>query len=158
MNILFDVYDSSGGLAVDTTTVITYDTTRFLLSNVSLSSGEIQIKLPESKIIPPDNYVFLLLAKVTLDVSNGNNRTQSKAWIEADTGSDFQIIPGTINYMYNREKNSGWDSASINSTFQIEKTVKGSIKFRVLAEKVNGSNSLITVADASNFIGIINNP
>lgn len=155
MNILFDVYDSVGDVPVDSETVILFNMPRFLNRGVSLLSGEINLSPSLSRFMPPYSYTLLLLAKVSLDVSSGNNRTQSKAWIEVDIGLGYEVVPGTDGYMYNRTAGAGFGSATINTTYQISKIIDGVVKFRIRAQKLEGSNDLITLAQASNFIGMI---
>lgn len=155
MDILFDVYDSTGGVAVDSETVIPFDQERKLKNGTTLSSGEITVSPVNFCIRPPDSYTLLLIGKVTLDVSSGNSRTQSKAWIEVDEGSGFYVVPGTDGYMYNRTTDSGFGSTTINTTYSVKKSAGLTMKFRIRAQKLVGTNDLVTLAGASNFIGMV---
>ncbi len=156
MDVLFDVYDSVGGVDVDSAVTVLFDTSRYICNNVSLLSGEINILPNSHSIIPPDNDILLLMAKVTIDAVSGNNQTQAKIWLEVDTGSGYVVVPGTDSYSYSISNSVGHGTAIINTTYQISKLNKIICKFRVRAEKSVGNNSLSTLAQASNFIGLIN--
>jgi len=155
MNILFDVYDSVGGVSIDAATVIPFDQTRIMVNDASLSSGEIIISPANFRFIPPSIYTLLLIGKVTVDVSSGNSRTQSKAWIEVDTGSGYEVVPGTDGYMYNRTADSGFGSTTITTSYHISKCANLTMKFRIRAQRLVGTNDLVTLAQASNFIGMV---
>jgi len=150
---LFDVYDATGGVTVgDTEVVVAFDTARFLSNHCTLSSGEITVQLPSSKIIPPADYDLLLMAKITNNVSSGNSRSMSKAWIEVDTGGGYTAIPGVDGYMYNRTAGNGWGTVLLMTTYQINKIENGTRKFRIRTQRAAGTNTIVTLANASNFV------
>jgi hypothetical protein len=57
--------------------------------------------------------------------------------------------------MYNRTATAGFGSTTIISSYCIEKSANLTIKFRVRAQKLSGTNDLVTLAQASNFIGMV---
>lgn len=155
MKILFDIYDSIGGLSINSEAVVAFNSFRYMYKDVSLSSGELSIHFPFSYIIPPDFYLIMLCAKVTTIASSGNSSCQSKIWLEVDIGSGYQIISGTTGYLYNRSLDVLYNSTSINSIYKINKKDINLMKLRIKAQRISGSSNIITVADACNFIGMI---
>jgi len=155
-DVLFDIYDSAGGVVVgDTPTIVNFDSSRYIDSHSSLDSGEISVTPPTSRIMPPDYYVLLMMCKVTLAVSSGSSRTQTKAWIEYDNGGGFVPIPGIEGYMYNRTLDAGWGTVNLNTTFQKHKRDVDRTTFRVMVQRVSGSSTIITQANASNILCLI---
>lgn len=155
MNVLFDVYDSSGSLTVgDSDVTVNYNATRYMSSFATLNNGEISLRIPSSRLTPPDYYTILIRAGVSLDISSGTSRSQCKIYLEADTGSGYSTVPGTFCYTYNRTSGAGYSSAALMTTFHINKNLMTPIKFRVRAVRVTGSSTISTVANASSLIGI----
>jgi len=151
MDILFDVYDSVGNVSIDSGATVLFDRARTLYEGVILSSGEISLSFPIARVMPPYSRLLYLNAKITTDVSSGNNRSLSKTWVEVDSGSGFEIVPGTDGYIYNRTIDAGLGSALINTSYTINKLIR-TVKFRIRVQRTVGTNSLITAANASNFI------
>ncbi len=157
MQILFDIYDATGGLTVgDTEVVVAFDTARYLNSYTSLSSGEMTVKLPPSRVIPPECHDMLLTAKIGYYVSSGSARSITKAWIEVDTGGGYAVIPGTDCFAYDRNNSARWSSTVTMTSYQIDKQNSGTVKFRIRTQRVDGSNTITTLASASNFVCIMN--
>lgn len=155
MRVLFDLYDSIGGLSIENSDItVGYDTARYAVDSVSVDDGEVSLRMPASKLAPPDHYTLLIRASVTTNISSGTSRSQCKIHLESDTGSGFSDVPGTFCYTYNRNSGSGFGSAVIMTTFHINKSLLIPIKFRVRAVRISGSSTITTVAEASNFIGI----
>ena len=90
----------------------------------------------------------------SIDVSSGSVRTQSKAWMEMDIGSGYQIISGTDSYGYNRTSGAGFSTNPIHAVVHIQKSLT-SAKIRIRAKRITGSSSLVSMANASSFTGII---
>lgn len=154
MKFLFDVYDSAGGLNIDTVGTVVFDTARYLIGECSLDSGEITVNPISTVILPDNNYLVFISSRVSTDISTGTNRSDSKIWLEMDTGSGFSVIEGTYAYIYNRTSGQGKGSAAICTTVEVPKLT--SFKIRVRAQRESGSSNIQTMAGASNLIGFIN--
>lgn len=156
MNILFDVYDNLGGVTVgDTAVTVGLNTTKVMNSLCSLGSNEITKSAASSIIQPYSDYSIYLSAKITVNATSGNDRSQSKSWIEMDSGSGYEVIPGTYCYGYNRNNAEGYCSMVMNTTVVVNK--KSPSKFRLRVQRSSGTNTIQTVADASSFIGLVGN-
>ncbi len=160
--ILFDVFDGTGGVVVgDTAVTVPFDTVRYVNAHSSLVDGEVYVEPPTSKIIPPDHYVLLVISNVTLYVTSGTSRSQCKLWLEydnspSDTPPAYTIVPGTDYYTYNRILNAGWDSVTISATFKKAKELTTPTSFRVRAQRVAGTNTIETLANASSIMCTVN--
>lgn len=156
MNVLFDVYDSIGGVEVgDSDVTVVFDTTRHLNDHASLEEGEINLQLPSSIVTPPTYNTILFFSRASIYVSSGTNRSQSKSWIEIDTGSGYELVAGSESYGYNRTSTGGYSTIAMCTTVHLDKTITIPVKFRIRAKRISGSNTLNTVAVGSTLTGIM---
>lgn len=131
MDVLFDVYDATGSLEVgDTEVTIGFDSVRHMHGDASLSDGIVTATLPVSQIVPPDHYTLLVFARVSIRLTSGSSRTQSKAWIEYDMGSGYVAVPGGDSYAYHRNTSAGYGSHAMCATIHIAKSNRNPIKLR----------------------------
>ncbi|MEM9346032.1 MAG: DUF2793 domain-containing protein [Planctomycetota bacterium] len=136
---VFDAYDATGGQTFTSATItLNLDTVRKNTdSNLfSLVSDELTIS---------EAGTYVLLFRVSTDVSAGTARSASKCWIETDTGGGFTAVAGTEGFMYNRTLSLGDNTATV----QLALDVAAGDKFRVRANRINGTDTITTKDNGS---------
>jgi hypothetical protein len=151
MDVMIDAYDASGGQAVgDSAVVVSVGMVRRKFRLVELSNDEVIINPARSLRTPSANYLLIIMARVTLDISNGSSRSQAQSWLEIDTGSGYQEIPGTKGTSYHRTSSAGQDSVSLFATAEVAKI--DMTKIRIRTQRTAGSSDLQTLVNGSSIL------
>lgn len=134
-----DIYDNVGGTTITSSWVdLTFDTNRLISSAFSHTAGT-------TTIVSNTDGNYVVLCRVTLDVSSGNSRTETEARLLLDTGSGFNVVPGSYIRMYNRTSNAGATSGDISCILALH---QGDV-IKAQARIVNGSSNIVTLAGGS---------
>jgi hypothetical protein len=143
----FEAYDAAGGHALDPVTdvwkEIPLDTERvkdapFTHSTVTLPA-EVTINITDT---------YLVIARVTTDVSSGTTRSQAEMRVCRDVGAGFVEVPGSIAEMYARTFGNG----EATGTVAMVLALTAGDKLRIEAKRDAGSNLLQTHPDGSSLI------
>ncbi len=137
---MFDVYDSVGGQAfIDTPITVAVDTVRKsenLGAGYALSSGEVTIDETDT---------FVVIFRVSADISTGTGRTASRAYLERFSGGSWSEVVGFVGHMYNRTAGYGDNSCTVQGILD----VMAGERFRIRAVRTIGSSTLETLPDSS---------
>jgi len=137
----FDAYDNAGGISVTGSwTPITLDTERIKDSIFTHSPGAADVTIDVT-----DKY--LVLGRVTTDVSAGTNRSQAAMKFTRDTGSGFVDVPGTLAEMYARQASEG---EATGVSFFIE-TLNAGDKIRIESFRTSGTSTIVTEPSGSSM-------
>lgn len=130
------VYDATGGQSFTGNTTINLDTTQTNTEGTlfSLASDVVTVAF--------DGVVYL---SYELALGESGNRTESRSWIEVDTGGGFAAITGSQSWAYHRNTNQGSTTAS--GSFIIN--VSDGDSFRLRATRSSGGGTLVTQAQSA---------
>jgi hypothetical protein len=136
-----DVYDATGGLALDAIwRDVVYDvergTSTSALSHNALT-GEVTFNVSSK---------FFIQARVSSEVVTGITRSQTQMRVQYDSGSGYVTLPGTQAFMYNREVTEG---KSTGIAVLIIDASAGD-KIKIQAQRISGNN-VATVAGGSSM-------
>jgi len=128
----FEAYNTtSEPVITGSWTDVLYDIQRENDSTFTHTLGAAEIEFEEAGS-------YLILAKVTVDISSGNSRSASDARIVLDTGAGYNAVDGTYGLMYNREINEG----GTTTTVPLILTVDAGDKIKVQARRKSGGGAL----------------
>ena len=90
--------------------------------------------------------VFLINLSVSVDISNGSDRTIARAFLQRDTGSGlgYLDVNGTRMFIYCRQQEEGENTASTSTILN----VSSGDQFRVQVIPHAGNDTLQTIAQA----------
>jgi hypothetical protein len=108
---------------------------RILDSDFSHSEGSAEVTINS-------NDTYEVVGRVSTYASSGNNRTQTQMRLLIDRGSGYSQIPGSLGFMYNRERIEGYNSATVNMIMPL----KVGDKVKIQAIRTSG-NSIIKLVD-----------
>ena len=135
----FDAYDSTGGQTISSTTPITIniDSTRKNTGHFSLTSNEVTFNTQDT---------FIIMFRVSVEVNSGSNISTGVTYLELDTGSGFNELPGTRSYLYHhQDSNKGTNTATSHLIYDAG---IGDI-IRIRYQKLVGTDTLETLANGS---------
>ena len=136
---VFSVYDATGGQTVGITPVaVSYDTV-----TVNMDPDVYVPGVDELTINLDGTYQFSF--EVTCDATSGT-RSNSRSWLEKDSGGGYAEVAGTRAYGYHRNTVTGKDTGSAS----LPVSVTAGDKFRVMVVQDSGGG-LVTVANASRW-------
>lgn len=137
------VYDATGGTDISGgATDIPFDTEVYKDSDwFTFSATSAVITILKAGVYRVSYYVGT-------DVSSGSARSSSRADLYKDAGGGYAIIGGTKGLMYNRQATNGEDSCgmSILHSFSANDLIK------IQAQRIAGTDTVVTVADASGLL------
>ncbi|MEM6505315.1 MAG: DUF2793 domain-containing protein [Planctomycetota bacterium] len=136
---VFDAYDATGGQTF-TTAEITLN-----LDTVRKNSDANLFSLASDELTINEAGTYIFIFRVSTDVSTGNARSASKCWIETDTGGGFATVAGSEGFMYNRTSSLGDNTATV----QLALDAAAGDKFRIRANRVNGTDTIATKDNGS---------
>ena len=138
----YELADWYGGQQLTATPItINLDGPRYTNSKFSNNNGELTF-LEEGP--------YLVLARVTADITSGTNRSESEMYCEQDTGSGWNLIYGTKSILYHRNNTAGGNTGT--ALFLFDAAVNDKIRIRAL--RTTGSSTIETVDDGSNLLVI----
>jgi hypothetical protein len=134
-------YDSVGGQSVGASAVT------IALNQVGLN-GDPQVYTPNvnGELTFDRAGIYSVSWSVTLRITN-NSGTNSRAFLERDTGGGFVLVPGTYGHGYHVNSTIGYATISGCITAQ----VAAGTKIRIRAQSFAGGNALQTVANGSSL-------
>ena len=89
---------------------------------------------------------YSIRCEISIDMSSGNNRSNSVVRIMKDTGSGFIEISGTRAYSYHSDSTQGIGTISISTDLI---GINRKDKIRIETMRLSGSSTLVTVANGS---------
>lgn len=134
---VYHLEDIAGGAAIITATTVPFDT---ISSNsdtraFTASSGEVNVNIADRYWVTFD---------VSTDIAN-TSRSDSKGYLELDTGSGFSMVDGTLAFMYNRSSAAGKGTGTATVLLDLNKNDK----IRVRAARDTGNGTIVLVAGGS---------
>tara|TARA_R100001163_G_C5068136_1_gene207975 strand:+ start:893 stop:1852 length:960 start_codon:yes stop_codon:yes gene_type:complete len=102
----------------------------------------------EITINTTDNY--LIIARCSTYIPNGNSRTNTQMRLALNTGSGYSTIPGTFGYMYNRNSSQGYNTVTVSAILQLNMSDK--IKMQVMIFSGNGPINLVSEGSSITII------
>ena len=133
----FDAYNSTQQLISSTYTDLLLEVQRIMSSSFSHTVNT-------STVTVLDAGTYLVIARVTTNVTAGTSRSESQAKIVIDTGAGFTDVTGSIGMMYNRKTLEGGNTASIPCILQLN----AGDKLKVQARVISGTNTVVYEANA----------
>jgi hypothetical protein len=132
----FTVYDNTGGQAFTGTITVNLDTVKTNTEPTvfSLSADVVTIALEGTYFVSYEGSV---------DTSGG--RTESRWFLQRDSGSGFSTEDGTFSWGYHRNGSQGITTASCTVVL----SVAAGDQFRLRAQRNTGGSTLTTQADGS---------
>lgn len=136
--IAFEAYDNTGGQTTTSSagTTLNLTTTRQNTGQFVLSSNEVTIN---------ESGKYLIIFRVSTDVSSGASRSTSSCWLQSNTGSGFSTVPGSFSYMYNRNASH----AENTGTTSIILDLVASNSLRIQFNRNSGNDTISTIAGGS---------
>ena len=134
-----DIYNSADG-SFTTATTINLNTVRLnsAPSLFSVASGEVTIN---------SNINLGIYFRASADTLS-NSRTESRAWLEIDSGSGFAEVDGTSIWLYHRQISQGKNTGS----GYIAYNASSGDKVRLRIERSSGSGNLEYVAEGCSLL------
>jgi hypothetical protein len=135
-----DYYDSSGGEDVDDGAAVILNQTRIEsdASKFGLSSGEVTVDFTGKFMINYD-------CTTAIESGGGNVRSETKVVLQEYNGSSWSDIAGTVSYIYNRYQTVGEQTSSC----MILHSVTSGYKYRIYADRENGTSTVTTTPNGS---------
>jgi hypothetical protein len=135
-----DYYDSAGGTNVDSGAGVVLNQTRIEsdASKFGLSSGEVTVDFAGKFMINYD-------CTTRITSGGGTSRSETKVVLQEYNGSSWSDIAGTVSYIYNRTQNVGEQTSNCT----IIHTVTSGYKYRIWADRENGTSAVTTTANGS---------
>jgi hypothetical protein len=91
---------------------------------------------------------YMITARCSSYLPSTNMRTQSEMRIALDTGSGYNGIAGTSGYMYNREANEGYNTATVTLILNFN----AGDKLKLQARLLSGSSRITAISEGSSFV------
>lgn len=133
----FDAYNTTTPTVTGTWTDVPLDDWHVRSPAFELTKGQAEV------LYQGPNKVIEIHADVSIDVSAGNQSSQSEIQLVVDTGSGYTALAGTLRKMYNDSATHGGGSASITKQIYMQ----AGDKIKIQARLISGSSTLVLVAN-----------
>jgi hypothetical protein len=134
---VISAYDNLGGQTFTGTITVNLD-------SVKKNTNSSIYSLAADVVTVNQDGTFMFMYDCGLDLNSGTT-TESSSFLEEDSGSGFVEVDGSRAYAHHRSSNQ----ATITSSVGIAFDVTAGDQFRLRAQRVDGSGTLITLADSS---------
>jgi len=138
----FDAYDSVGATNISAGyTDIPLGTQRKATSDFTHIAGSAEVTINTTS-------TYLVSYSVSTGISSGTSRSESESRLMIDTGSGYNIVPGSIGRMYNRTLAQSESTAS--RSFALD--LNSGNKLKIQASRISGTSTITTLAEGSALV------
>jgi len=137
--LLWEAYDSTGGVNVGSAATVVIDTIGQDSDDVDLAAGVVTINRAGT---------YRVHGRVTVNATSGTSRSITECYLERDPGDGFAAVPGTYGLIYNREVTEGGGVASF---FRVIDLDVGDL-LRLRADRISGTSTIETIANGSGLM------